>query len=190
MQRAAAARAALVVDIDDHLVARQVRRQRTAVALRRPAFSGRLRRCGCWRLRSPERLLDVFEPQLQLIRVERLRTPPVLRPQQLSDHQPQLVDLGRRRVALGAQAVALRPQPLDRAGLVFQKRHNRRQPNLQLGRILWGYGGAGQHVVILPGSSVIQQNRSLRRPPLAQSLALAAPATNPDPPATALVGRH
>src|SRR5215469_11842856 len=46
------------------------------------------------RLRAAERLLDVFEPQLRLVRIDRLRPTPVLRSQQLPDHQRQLVDLG------------------------------------------------------------------------------------------------
>ncbi len=163
MQRSAAARAALVVDIDDHLVARQMRRQRTAIAPRRLTFPRCLRCRRCWRLRGRERLLDLFEPELQLIRIERLRAPPVLRPQQLPDHQPQLVDLGSGRIALrldgvplGTQAVALPPQPLDSARLAFQQYRHRRQPSLQLDRILWGYASTEQHVVFIPGSPVIR----------------------------------
>jgi hypothetical protein len=56
-----------------------------------------------------KRLLDLFQAQLQLIGIERLRSASVLRTQQLLDHQPQLVDLSSGRVALDAQAVALRP---------------------------------------------------------------------------------
>jgi hypothetical protein len=74
--------------------------------------------------------------QLQLVRAERLRPASVLRAPQLPDHQPQLVNLGIGSVALGAQAVALRSQPLEGAGPVFQQRHHHRQPSLQLGWIL------------------------------------------------------
>ena len=78
MHRTAAAWAALVLDIEDHLDPRQMRRQVTAVALRRLALACSLL-VGCGfsldcRLREAERLHDIFQRELQLIRIELFRT--------------------------------------------------------------------------------------------------------------------
>ena len=99
----AAAGAALVLDVDQDLDPRQVRRQGAQVASPNP---GRprgavprsrllLRRLGCGR-----GLLEVLQAELELVGVEPLRAPAELPALQLPDQEPQLLDLGLRRVML------------------------------------------------------------------------------------------
>lgn len=73
MQLALAARADLVVDVDDDLNARQMRRQRATVAaaLRSPCST--LRRSQLLRRIARDRLLDVFQAEQHLIFGQRLR---------------------------------------------------------------------------------------------------------------------
>ena len=52
-------------------------------------------------------LLEVLEAELQLVRVEPLRAPAEPATLQLPDQQPQLLDLGLRRIMLGAKGVPL-----------------------------------------------------------------------------------
>jgi hypothetical protein len=81
MHDAAAARAVLVLDIDNGLDPRQMGRQGAAVALRRLALDRRL--LVVWRFRldhgpgGAERLFDLFQAELQLIRIDLLRMRPV-----------------------------------------------------------------------------------------------------------------
>jgi hypothetical protein len=96
VRHTAAARGLSVVDVDDDLIARQVGRQRTAIAvgsLGAPPSLRRLRRIfggvafGGGRLR-------VLQHKLQLIEVELLRTRTITVPQQTLDQLPQLLVLG------------------------------------------------------------------------------------------------
>ena len=109
VQGPAAAGAALVLDVDQDLDPRQVRRQGAQVASPNP---GRprgavprshllLRRLGCCR-----GLLEVLQAELQLVGVEPLRAPAELPALQLPDQEPQLLDLGLCRVVL-SRRVAL-----------------------------------------------------------------------------------
>ena len=78
MQRVAAARARVVIDIDHHLDARQVRRKRSPVqaTLGRSACPlGRIGRINLG-LITCRSLLDIFEPEQHLIFGQRLGTPP------------------------------------------------------------------------------------------------------------------
>ena len=110
MQRVAAARAGVVLDIDHHLDARQMRRKRSPVhaALGGPACP--LGRIGRFNLGLVARrsLLDVFEPEQHLIFGQRLGTPAKAMTLQLLD------DL--------TQPIVLRPlrnqHRLQRAGIV------------------------------------------------------------------------
>jgi len=76
VQRATAAGTVFALDIDDHFVARQVCRQRAAIAIGRPCASPSLRwlRCVLGRLAFGGALLRVFQTELQLIEVELLGT--------------------------------------------------------------------------------------------------------------------
>ena len=106
MQRPAAARAGLVLDVDHDLDPRQVGRQRAAVASGRWATGRRLaRRAG--RLLGgsdrSDRLLEILEPELQLIRVELLRAAAELAALQLLDQRMELLDLGVLRRQSGGK---------------------------------------------------------------------------------------
>jgi hypothetical protein len=110
VQGPAAAGAALVLDVDQHLDPRQVGRQGAQVAPagpRRPRSiaaprSGLLRRLG-----GRSGLLEVLEAELELVGVEPLRAPAEPPALQLPDQEPQLLDLGSRRIMLGAKGVPL-----------------------------------------------------------------------------------
>jgi hypothetical protein len=110
VQALAAAGAALVLDVDQDLDPRQVRRQGAQVASPNP---GRprgaiprghllLRRLGC-----RDSLLEVLQAELQLVGVEPLRAPAELPALQLPDQEPQLLDLGLCRVTLGKDGIPL-----------------------------------------------------------------------------------
>ena len=100
MQRAAAARADLALDVDDHLIARQVRRQDAVVAPWTCSVAllplsvrsrGVLRR-----LARGNGLLQVLKPKRQLVGVELLGPPSELLAQQLLDqrmHPPKAAPL-------------------------------------------------------------------------------------------------
>jgi hypothetical protein len=117
VQRPAAAGAALVLDIDQGLDPRQVRRQAAQAASagpRRPRSiatprSGLLRRLG-----GRRGLLEVLQAELQLVGVELLRAPAELAALQLPDQEPQLLDLGLGRVTLGTDGI-----PLGQGGSVL-----------------------------------------------------------------------
>jgi hypothetical protein len=121
MQRATTAGTFLAVDINNDLEAREVCRQRAAIAvgrLRLPRFPGGFRRvfcvCGCLALGGG--LLLILEHELQLIEVEFLRTPPVPMAQQTLDQQPKLI-------ILNLQLMNHLPQHLlQRVGIVGQPR--------------------------------------------------------------------
>ena len=89
---------------------RQVRRQGAQVASPNPGRprgiaaprSGLLRRLG-----RGHGLLEVLEAELQLVGVEPLRAAAELPALQLPDQQPQLLDLGLRRVTLGQNSIVL-----------------------------------------------------------------------------------
>ena len=95
MQRTTAARALLVVDVDDHLIAWQVCRQRTAIAVDNLCAAPSLRRlCRIFGgLAFGGGLLRVLKDKLQLIEVELLRTWTITVAQQTLDQQPQLLVL-------------------------------------------------------------------------------------------------
>ena len=153
MHRTAAVRAALVFDIDHHLDPRQMRRQGAAVAQRRLALAGRLsvgRRfqidCG---LRRAERLSDLLQCELQLIRVELFRARPVAAAHQLLDDQLQFLDLGIGSVALRPERLTLDAQLLYCAVLRFQHRCQRREPRLEQGGILQRLVSLKEHAAII-----------------------------------------
>jgi hypothetical protein len=111
VQAAAAAGAALVLEVDQHLDPRQVRRQGTQVA---PALGPRWARGAAprgrgllCRLSLGNSLLEVLQAELQLVGVEPFRAPAELAALQPPDQEPQLLDLGLGRVALPANQVAL-----------------------------------------------------------------------------------
>ncbi len=152
MHGATAAGTALVLDIDDDLEPRQMRRQCAAIALRLLAFLGCLLRG--WRaalgtgLRRAERLFDLLQPELELVRIELLRMRPVAAAHQLLDDQLQLLDLGIGGVALRPERIALPAQPLYCAVLRFQHRHQGSQPRIELDGVLHALG-VEEHVPIL-----------------------------------------
>ena len=96
VQRAAAAGAFLALDVDDDLVARQMCRQRTAIAVGSLCAPPSLR----WFRRIfggvafGGTLLRILQDELQLIEVELLRTWTVAVAQQTLDQLPQLLVLG------------------------------------------------------------------------------------------------
>ena len=96
VQRAATAGAFLALDVDDDLVARQVCRQRTAIAVGRLGAPPSLR----WLCRVfggvvfGGTLLLILQDELQLIEVELLRTRAIAMAQQALDQLPQLLVLG------------------------------------------------------------------------------------------------
>ena len=110
VQGPAAAGAALVLDIEQQLDPRQVRRQgaqvaspdpgrpRGAVPCRHPVLRRLGGRCG---------LLEVLQAELELVGVELLRAPAELPTLELPDQEPQLLDLGLGRVTLGQDSIAL-----------------------------------------------------------------------------------
>ena len=59
------------------------------------------------RLGRRDGLLEVLEAELQLVGVEPLRAAAELPALQLPDQEPQLLDLGLRRVTLGANGIPL-----------------------------------------------------------------------------------
>ena len=101
------------------------------------------------RLREAERLFDLFQRELQLIRIELLRTRAVAAAHQLLDDQLQFLDLGIGGVALRPERVALDAQPLYGAVLRFQHRRQRREPRLEQNRILQRLAGVEEHAPII-----------------------------------------
>ena len=99
VQRAAAARAVAALDVDQHLIARQMRRQRAMIAVgpasRRGsrAVSAAIRRILRGLVRG-DGLLQILQPELQLIGAQLLGAAAELVAQQALDQQPQLVVLG------------------------------------------------------------------------------------------------
>ena len=108
MQSSAAARAALILDVDQDLDPWQVRRQGTKIASPRcprgaaPCGGGVLCRLG-----GGYALLEILQAELQLAGIELLRAAAELAALQLPDQEPQLLDLGLRRIMLLANEVAL-----------------------------------------------------------------------------------
>jgi len=110
MQAAATAGAGLVFNVDQHLDPRQVHRQSTQVASLNPGRPrGAVPRSHLLlrRLSRGHGLLEVLQTQLQLVRVALLRAAPELPALQLPDQEPQLLDLGLRRVMPLTNEVAL-----------------------------------------------------------------------------------
>jgi hypothetical protein len=104
VHRTATAGTGLVAGLDHDLFARQMLGQSAAVATTLPGARRLERRIGPFRLRLPlgQRLLDVFEGQLELIGMGRLlRAPSEQGPLQLFDDRPQVLvlpgQLSRRR---------------------------------------------------------------------------------------------
>jgi site-specific DNA recombinase len=105
----AAARAGLVLEVDQDLDPRQVRRQGAQVAPARPRRPRGAAPRGHLLLRRLGRrggLLEVLQAELELVGVELLRAPAEPVALQLPDQQPQLLDLGRRGVALRTSCVS------------------------------------------------------------------------------------
>jgi hypothetical protein len=110
VQAAAAARAGLVRDIDQDLDPRQVRRQGAQVASPDPGRPRGATPRGHLLLRRLGRghgLLEVLQAELQLVGVEPLRASPKSPALQLPDQEPQLLDLGLRRVTFGTDGIPL-----------------------------------------------------------------------------------
>ena len=95
VQRAAAAGAGLMLDIEPHVLARQMRRQARPIVWR-------LRRAASWPLKrkpgfDPRKIgVEVFEAELQLIVIEPLGAPAELAALQLLDDELKPFDLGLR----------------------------------------------------------------------------------------------
>ena len=109
VQRAAAAGAVAPLDVDQNLVARQMLRQGAVVAPGRCRTTAAL--LGLRRLLPGlvlgDALLEILEPELQLVRAELLRPAAELLPQQALDQQPQLVVLGLQRAVIMRRGVLL-----------------------------------------------------------------------------------
>ena len=109
----ATAGAALVLNVDQDLDPRQVRRQGAQIASPNPGRPrGAVPRSHLLlrRLSRGHGLLEVLQAELQLVGVELLRAPAELPALQLPDQQPQLLDLGLCRVALGTERHPARPE--------------------------------------------------------------------------------
>jgi hypothetical protein len=89
-----------------------------------------------------------------------------------------------------AFGVALDPQLLCFAVLRFQHRCQRREPRLDQGGIWQRLASLEEHAAIIVAIVQSPQNCPVNPPILAQSLALAAPATSPVPRAAAPVAQH
>ena len=87
MQRVAAARTGVIIDVDHHLDARQMRRQRSSVHAAPGGAARPLGRSGCFTLGLAAccDLLDVFEPKQHLIFRQRFGTPAEAMTAQLLD---------------------------------------------------------------------------------------------------------
>ena len=110
VQRPAAAGAALVVDVDQDLDPRQVRRQGAQIAspsLWCPRGAAPCSHLLLRRLGGRHGLLKVFQAELELVGVELLRAAAELPALQLPDQQPQLLNLGLRRVTLDQNSIVL-----------------------------------------------------------------------------------
>jgi hypothetical protein len=118
VHRAAAARAALVGDVEDDLVALQMRRQVTAVALRRAACPGLRLGRGLDRLLSrgdgSDVLLEPFQGELELLGVDALGLAAVPGADQLLDRQLQFFQFRFQNIALIQQRRMLSAQLLIR----------------------------------------------------------------------------
>ena len=94
---------ALVLEVDQDLDPRQVRRQGAQVAparSRRPRCIAALGGGFLCRLGRGDGLLEVFQAKLQLVGVEPLRATAELATLQPPDQEPQLLDLGLSRLML------------------------------------------------------------------------------------------
>lgn len=100
VQRAAAAGAGLVLDIEPHLFARQVRRHAwpLALSLRRLGLGGRNRKAG---FDARKIGVDIFETELQLVAIEPFCPPAELAALQLLDDEVKPCDLGIRLAQTG-----------------------------------------------------------------------------------------
>lgn len=115
-----------MLDIDQHLIARQMRRKRSVVAVGAclsPLALGVLR--GILRgLSGGDGLLQILERQLQLVRAQLFRAAAELLAQQTLDQQVQLVDLGitllQRRLLLLCRGDHLTQHLLQRCGIIRQ----------------------------------------------------------------------
>ncbi len=104
-QPLAAARAVPVLDVDHFLVARQVRRQGAMITSRSfgagTAHAGRTRVLGLLSgLIGSDGLLEILEPELQLVGSQLLGAATKLVACQTLDQQPQLIVLGVQRALL------------------------------------------------------------------------------------------
>jgi hypothetical protein len=100
-----AAGAGLVLDVDDDLFVRQMRRQRAAIdpPPRSRWFGG----CLVGLLRRSQRLLQVFQRKRQLIRIEPLGAATEAMTLQLVDDRDQPCDLALRAIRLAARRLEL-----------------------------------------------------------------------------------
>ena len=118
-ERPAAARAIAVLDVDHHLVARQVRRQGAVVAGRRlrAGLACGASDCVLPSLVGRDGLLEVLEPELELVRAQLLRPASKLVAHEPLHQQPQLLILGVQFAMLEQQRAH---DLLQRSGVVRQ----------------------------------------------------------------------
>jgi hypothetical protein len=113
VHRTAAARAALVGDVEDDLTALQMRRQVPAVALRRAACPGLRPGHGLGRFLGRGDgsgvLLEPFQGELELLGVDALGLAAVPGADQLPDRQLQLFQFRFQSIALNCLCTLLRP---------------------------------------------------------------------------------
>ena len=102
VQLAAAAGAGLMLDIEPHVLARQVRRQARPVGLRLGRLASWLGAGGSLASTRARSTLEVFKAELQLIVIEPLGAPAELAALQLLDDELQPLDLGLRLGESGA----------------------------------------------------------------------------------------
>jgi len=126
VQCAAAAGAVALLDVDQHLITRQMRRQRAMVAVGTGLAPWPRLVCGRIRRLLPglafrNGLLQILDPEQQLIGVQLLGAAAELVAQQTLDQQLQLVDLG----------IALLHRFLQHAVLLFGRGDHRVQQMLQ-----------------------------------------------------------
>ena len=117
VQFAAAAGAGLLLDIEPHLFARQVRRQTwpLVLSLRRLGFGGRNRKPG---FDARKIGVEIFEAELQLVAIELFCPPAELAALQLLDDEVKPFDLGIRFAQTGTLGCERAHQLLQRLHIV------------------------------------------------------------------------
>ena len=143
VHHAAAAWAIVVFNVDQHLIARQMRRKGAVVAVGAclAPLTLVVRRCVLRSLVRGNGLLQILQCQLQLLGTQLLRAAAELLAQQTLDQQLQLVDLG----------IAL----LQSRVLLFSRGNHLAQHLLQRGRIVRQSGEIDLHASILINAAAL-----------------------------------